>query len=125
MVSSKALHTRLQLSRRFSRMARVTLPAPLARISSSAKRRTDATSPGVVDWWKGKFAWLNDFADTDLEVVAGTQTITVENPANYPGITPSDVPNELLEGSVSAWMNLSAAPLLVQATMKYTGGGDG
>ena len=25
------------------------------------------TSAGVIDWWKGKFAWLNDFADSDLD----------------------------------------------------------
>jgi len=68
------------------------------------------TSAGVIDWWKGKFPWLNDFADTDLLVVTGTQSVMIENPANYPGIAVSDVPNELLEGSVSAWMNLNAAP---------------
>jgi hypothetical protein len=79
------------------------------------------SASGVIDWWKGKFAWLNDFADTDLQVVAGTQVLSIENPANYPGITLDDLPNELLEGSVAAWMNLSAAPLLVQATLQYTG----
>ena len=31
------------------------------------------------------------------------------------------MPNELLEGSVAAWMNLNAAPLLVQATLQFTG----
>jgi hypothetical protein len=82
---------------------------------------TSSTSAGVIDWWKGKFAWLNDFADADLEVIAGSHTITMENPANYPGLTTADVPNELLEGSVSAWMNLNAAPLRVQATLQYTG----
>ncbi len=79
------------------------------------------TSSGVIDWWKGKFPWLNDFDDADLMVVSGTQTLTIENPSNYPGITLSDVPNELLEGSVAAWMNLNAAPLLVSATLQYTG----
>jgi hypothetical protein len=79
------------------------------------------SSAGVIAWWKGKFPWLNDFADTDLMVVSGTQTLTIENPANYPDITLSDLPNELLEGSVAAWMNLDAAPLLIQATLQYTG----
>jgi hypothetical protein len=79
------------------------------------------TAAGVIDWWKRKFAWLNDFADTDLEVAAGTQTVAIENPASYPGITLANVPNELLEGSVSAWMNLYSAPLLVSATLQYTG----
>ena len=79
------------------------------------------TSAGVIAWWKGKFAWLQDFADGDLEVEAGSQTVVIENPANYPGLTLSNVPNELLEGSVAPWMDLVAAPLLVQAKMKYTG----
>ena len=79
------------------------------------------TSTGVIDWWKGKFPWLADFADTDLTVVTGTQTRTIENSSNYPGITLSNLPNELLEGSVASWMELNAAPLLVQATLQYTG----
>lgn len=79
------------------------------------------TSAGVVDWWKGKFAWLKDFDDSVLTVASGTQTLTIENPANYPGITVSNLPNELLEGSIAPWMNLNAAPLLVSATMQYTG----
>ncbi len=82
---------------------------------------TSDTSTGVIAWWKGKFPWLTDFADTDLTVVTGTQTRTIENPSNYPGITLSDLPNELLEGSVASWMELDAAPLLVQATLQYTG----
>ncbi|MCE0484362.1 MAG: hypothetical protein LV479_09015 [Methylacidiphilales bacterium] len=81
----------------------------------------DSSSAGVVDWWKGKFPWLSDFDDTDLTVVAGSHTVTMEDPADYPGLTLSNVPNELLEGSVAAWMNLYAAPLRVQATMQYTG----
>jgi hypothetical protein len=79
------------------------------------------TSSGVIDWWKGKFPWLNDFDDTDLIVVAGTQSVTIENPTDYPDVSVSDVPNELLSGSIAAWMNLSAAPLLVSATLQYTG----
>ena len=79
------------------------------------------SATGVIAWWKGKFAWLGDFADADLTVVSGTQTVTMENPDNYPGITLSNVPNELLEGSVAAWMDLYAAPLRVQATLQYTG----
>ena len=79
------------------------------------------SSPGVIDWWKGKFAWLRDFDDGDLEVVAGSQVVAIENPSNYPGVTLSNVPNELLEGSVAAWMDLIAAPLLVQAAIQYTG----
>ena len=79
------------------------------------------TSPGVIDWWKGKFAWLNDFDDADLSVVSGTQTVAIDNPAAYPGISAGDVPNELLHGSVSAWMNCEAAPLLVSATLEYSG----
>ena len=79
------------------------------------------TSAGVIAWWKGKFPWLNDFADSDLMVVSGTQSVTIENPSSYPGITLSDVPNELLEGSVAPWMNLNAAPLQVTATLQYTG----
>ena len=79
------------------------------------------SSAGVIDWWKSKFAWLNDFDDGDLEIVAGTQVLAIENPASYPGITVADLPNELLSGSVASWMNLKAAPLLVSATMQYTG----
>jgi hypothetical protein len=79
------------------------------------------SAAGVIAWWQGKFAWLNDFAASDLQVVAGTQTLTIENPSDYPGITLADLPNELLEGSISAWMNLDAAPLRVQATLQYTG----
>lgn len=79
------------------------------------------TSAGVIDWWKGKFAWLKDFDNSDLTVVAGTQVVAIENPANYPDITLSDVPNELLSGSIAAWMQLNAAPLLVTATIQYTG----
>ena len=79
------------------------------------------TSAGVIAWWKGKFPWLADFADSDLLVVPGSHTLAIENPGNYPGITLSNVPNELLEGSVASWMNLYAAPLRVQATLQYTG----
>ena len=79
------------------------------------------SSTGVIDWWKGKFPWLADFADSDLTVMLGSHTLAIENPANYPGVTLSNLPNELLEGSVAAWMNLQAAPLRVQATLQYTG----
>ena len=79
------------------------------------------TSSGVIDWWKGKFAWLKDFADADLMVVSGTQVVAIENASSYPGITLSDVPNELLSGSIASWMELNAAPLLVTATLHYTG----
>jgi hypothetical protein len=82
---------------------------------------TNETSPTVISWWKGKFPWLNDFADADLVVATGTLTRTIENPANYPDITLTNLPNELLEGSVAEWMGLDAAPLLVQATLQYTG----
>jgi hypothetical protein len=82
--------------------------------------QTDS-SDGVVPWWQSKFPWLNDFDASDLEIVSGTQTLTIENPGNYPGLTPADLPNELLSGSIAAWMNLNAAPLLVSATMQYTG----
>jgi hypothetical protein len=82
---------------------------------------TSDSSAGVIDWWKGKFAWLQDFADSDLQVVSGTQVISIENPANYPGVTVTQVPNELLEGSVANWMNCSSAPLLVQATLQFIG----
>jgi hypothetical protein len=82
---------------------------------------TSESSSGVIAWWKGKFAWLADFADSDLSVVAGTQSVTIENPTAYPDLTVADVPNELLSGSVAAWMNLNAAPVLVQATLKYSG----
>ena len=79
------------------------------------------TSSGVIAWWKGKFPWLADFDDGDLSVVSGTQTVTIETPADYPGLEISNVPNELLKGSIAAWMNLNAAPLLVSATLKYSG----
>jgi hypothetical protein len=82
---------------------------------------TSDSSPGVIDWWKGKFPWLNDFADGDLEVVPGTQAVAIENPANYPGVTLSNVPNELLAGSVTSWMDVVSAPLLVSATLQYNG----
>jgi hypothetical protein len=79
------------------------------------------TTPGVIDWWKTKFPWLNDFDDSDLTVVSGTQVVAIENPSAYPGITLSNVPNELLSGSISAWMELNVAPLLVTATLQFTG----
>ena len=82
---------------------------------------TSETSGGVIAWWKGKFPWLADFAESDLSVVSGTQLVTIENPTAYPGLSVADVPNELLSGSVAAWMNLNAAPVLVQATLKYLG----
>jgi len=82
---------------------------------------TSETSAGVIGWWKGKFPWLNDFADSDLAVVTGSLTRAIENPSNYPDVMLSDLPNELLEGSVAAWMNRNAAPLLVQATLQYSG----
>jgi hypothetical protein len=82
---------------------------------------TSDTSSGVIGWWKGKFAWLGDFDDGDLSVVAGTQAIAVENPSARPDVSAGDVPNELLEGSVSAWMNAKAAPLLVSATLEFSG----
>jgi hypothetical protein len=92
----------------------------------SQKVRTESipqtdTSSGVVQWWQGKFAWLGDFAASDLTVMSGTQTMAIENPSNYPGVSLANLPNELLEGSVAAWMNFEAAPLLVRATMQYTG----
>jgi hypothetical protein len=82
---------------------------------------SSAATTSAVLWWQGKFPWLNDFAATDLTVVAGTQTSTIENPANYPDVTVADLPNELLSGSISSWMNFQSAPLLVQATLQYTG----
>ena len=81
---------------------------------------SDATTSAVL-WWQGKFAWLNDFAAGDLTVVSGTQTSTIENSANYPGVSAGDLPNELLSGSISTWMNFESAPLCVQATLQYTG----
>ena len=80
-----------------------------------------SASTGVLTWWQGKFPWLNDFADGDVSVMTGSHTVAIEHPENYPGITLADLPNELLEGSVAAWMELNAAPLLVQATLQYTG----
>jgi hypothetical protein len=82
---------------------------------------SSAATTSAVLWWQGKFPWLNDFAATDLTVVAGTQTSTIENAANYPDVSAADLPNELLSGSVSSWMNFQSAPLLVQATLQYTG----
>ena len=79
------------------------------------------TTPGVVDWWQAKFPWLTDFADTDMNVVSGTQSVTLEDAANYPGVAVSDVPNELQRGSIAVWMDLIAAPLMVSATMQFTG----
>jgi hypothetical protein len=76
---------------------------------------------GVIDWWKSKFAWLQDFDDSDLSVVSGSQTLVIENPEDYPGVSLADLPNELLEGHVSAWMNVVAAPLLVSATLQFSG----
>jgi hypothetical protein len=81
---------------------------------------SDATTSGVT-WWQGKFPWLNDFAATDLTVVSGTQTSTIENPGSYPDVTATDLPNELLSGSLSSWMNFQSAPLIVQATLQFTG----
>jgi hypothetical protein len=82
--------------------------------------QTDS-DPGVIAWWKTKFAWLADFDDGDLQVESGTQSVTISDPANYPDLTTSDVPNELLSGSIATWMGLNRAPLLVSATMQFTG----
>lgn len=79
-----------------------------------------ATTSAVL-WWQGKFAWLNDFAAGDLSVVDGTQGSSIENPAANPDVTAADLPNELLSGSISSWMNFQSAPLLVRATLMYTG----
>lgn len=79
------------------------------------------SSPGVIGWWKEKFAWLRDFDDADLGIVDGSHTRTIEHPELYPDVTLANVPSELLEGSVAAWMDLAAAPLLVQATFQYAG----
>ena len=89
-------------------------------VTTAVIPQSDA-SAGVIDWWKAKFPWLADFDDGDLSVVSGTHVVTIENPDDYPGVTLADVPNELLEGSVSAWMSLNAAPLRVTATIQYTG----
>jgi hypothetical protein len=87
----------------------------------TAEIPTSDTTPNVVDWWKGKFAWLNDFDDSDLSVLAGTQLVAIENPTAYADTSVSEVPNELVEGSVSAWMGVESAPLLVSATLVYSG----
>jgi hypothetical protein len=105
----------------------MTLDLSGARATYQKQNVRTATIPasdsaaGVIAWWKGKFAWLQDFADADLQVVAGTQAISIENPANYPGVTVAQAPNELLEGSVANWMNCTSAPLLVQATLQFIG----
>jgi hypothetical protein len=82
--------------------------------------QTDAATD-VIAWWKEKFAWLKDFDDGDLTIESGTQTVVIEKPADYPGIEPSDVPSELLSGSIAAWMGLNSAPVRVSAKMKFTG----
>ena len=82
---------------------------------------TSDTSASVIAWWQTKFAWLNDFDAGDLSVVSGTQSVTIDDAADFPGLSPADVPNELLHGAVSAWMNVNAAPLLVSATLEYSG----
>jgi hypothetical protein len=87
----------------------VTTPIPVSEGSTA------------IAWWQTKFAWLNDFDAGDLSIVSGTQSVAIDNPAAFPGITVDDVPNELLHGSVSAWMNLSAAHLIVKATIAYSG----
>jgi hypothetical protein len=79
------------------------------------------TATDVIAWWKGKFAWLKDFSDDDLTVESGTQSTVIENPADYPDVTLADVQSELLSGSIAAWMNLKSAPVLVSATLKFTG----
>ena len=80
----------------------------------------DATTSAIA-WWQTKFAWLNDFEASDLSVVADSAAIVMDDPTDFPDLTPSDVPNELLHGSVSAWMNLNAAPVLVSATLQFSG----
>jgi hypothetical protein len=92
-----------------------------SQLISTAPIPSSGATTSAVSWWQGKFAWLNDFAASDLTVVAGTQSSTIENPSSYPDVTAADLPNELLSGSISAWMNFQSAPLLVQATLQYTG----
>ena len=82
--------------------------------------KTD-TDTDVIAWWKAKFAWLKDFDDDDMEVESGTQSIAIADPDKYPDVSSSDVPNELQSGSIAAWMSLKSAPLLVKATMQFTG----
>jgi hypothetical protein len=89
-------------------------------ISTGPIPSSDATTSAVL-WWQGKFPWLNDFSASDLTVVADTQTSTIENPGSYPDVTAADLPNELLSGSLSSWMNFQRAPLIVQATLQFTG----
>ena len=87
----------------------VTTPIPTSEDSSA------------ITWWQTKFAWLNDFDAGDLSIVSGTQSVAIDNPAAFPDLTVDEVPNELLHGSVSAWMNLNAAPLMVKATIEFSG----
>lgn len=82
---------------------------------------TGATDSGVIAWWKTRFPWLNDFDDSTLSVVSGSFSVAVENPASYPGITTSELPNEVLEGSIAPWMNVHAAPLILHSTLQYSG----
>jgi hypothetical protein len=77
----------------------------------------DATTSAVL-WWQGKFPWLTEYAATDITVVSGTQATVIDGSSS---VSVSDLPNELLSGSISAWMNFLSAPLKVSATLQYTG----
>ena len=77
----------------------------------------DATTSAVL-WWQGKFPWLADFATADITVASGTQATVIDGTSD---VAASALPNELLSGSISSWMNFLSAPLRVSATLHYAG----
>jgi len=70
---------------------------------------------------EGKICVAQRFDDSDLSVVPGTQAVVIDNPAEYPGLTAAMCRTSCCTGRLSAWMNLNAAPLLVSATLQYSG----
>jgi hypothetical protein len=79
---------------------------------------SSGATTSAVTWWQGKFPWLADFAATDITVATGTQSTLIDDSSD---VAASDLPNELLAGSISSWMNFLSAPLRVSATLQYTG----
>jgi hypothetical protein len=47
------------------------------------------TDPAAIPFWQTKFAWLKDFAASDLSVVAGTLAVVIDDPADFPDLTPA------------------------------------
>ncbi|MEM1057914.1 MAG: hypothetical protein AAGK14_01590 [Verrucomicrobiota bacterium] len=85
----------------------LTMTLELGGGSKTYQRQQVKVDPIVedgVNWWKGKLPWLRDVAN-----------LVISNGA----VDDEDLPNELIEGSVSSWMDEEAGPVEVTAEASY------